>query len=86
MTPSQVPGFHSDPTGITEGNGATVTVIQNDVAGLRANLVMPAITLNPNDQLEISLNLFTGANATNGTSSQNDFSNTARLARSSVAT
>ncbi len=71
-------GFHSGFTEIAE-DGGTVTVMQNDVSGLRADLAMPAITLNPNDTLRISLSLFTGINASNGLAATNDFFNTARL-------
>lgn len=71
-------GFHSDFTEIAE-DGGTVTVMQNNVSGLRADLAMPAITLNPNDTLRISLSLFTGINASNGLAATNDFFNTARL-------
>lgn len=72
-------GFFSDYTEISEVNGGTVTVAQNDAGGLRADLAMPAITLNPNDRLQISLSLFTGVNASNGLAATNDFYNTARL-------
>lgn len=73
-------GFYNDYIEISEENGGTVTLAQNDASGLRADLAMPAITLNPNDTLRISLRMFTGVNASNGLSATNDFFNTARLA------
>jgi hypothetical protein len=72
-------GFHNDYIEISEENGATVTLAQNDASGMRVDLAMPAITLNPNDTLRISVYMFTGVNASNGLSATNDFFNTARL-------
>jgi hypothetical protein len=71
--------FYNDYIEISEENGATVTLVQNNASGMIVYLAMPTITLNPNDTLRISLRMFTGVNASNGLSATNDFFNTARL-------
>ncbi|MCC7256988.1 MAG: hypothetical protein IT486_01290 [Gammaproteobacteria bacterium] len=75
-------GFFTDYTEVSQENGATATIVQNDSTGLQAQLSMPAITLNPNDTLRIALSLFTGVNASNGAAATNDFFNTATLSLS----
>jgi hypothetical protein len=78
-TPGQPFGFHSNAPQIGESNGATVQVLQNDTSGTRMLLMLLALTLDPNGTLTIWSQIFTGANAINGTAATNDYFNTARL-------
>ncbi len=64
---------------LTETNGATVNILQANVSGLRADLLMPVALLAPGDFLDIRLDILALATASNFASATTDFWNTARL-------